>query len=122
LWLGKHSFAVYLVHGTILRTVGIWIVWGITGEPWSKAEKEEEQEWLHVISGGRKRVAVLAFVGLTYLAAWAWMKWVDTACARATIWLERRVFDDDGDGKEQKEGLAEKGYGHGPNGQIVLKS
>ncbi|RKU47786.1 hypothetical protein DL546_006687 [Coniochaeta pulveracea] len=119
LWLGKHSFAVYLVHGTILRTVGVWIVWGITGEPWSPAEREEDQQWLPVISGDRKRVAVVVFVGLTYLAAWAWMKWVDTACARATMWLEQRVFDDDGDGRE---GLAEKGHGHGPNGHVVLKN
>ncbi|GAB1319981.1 Acyltransferase 3 [Madurella fahalii] len=115
IWLGHHSFAVYLVHGTILRTVGIWIVYGITGEPWTPAGVNEdgskqEQEWLHPKSWSHKFVGVLVFVGLTYTAAWAWMKWVDTACARATQWLEDRVFDDeDGEGKS---GLAEKGYAH----------
>ncbi|MCV5073210.1 hypothetical protein OFB51_24735, partial [Escherichia coli] len=34
LWLGHHSFAVYLTHGTILRTLGMWIVYGISGQPW----------------------------------------------------------------------------------------
>ncbi|KXX76092.1 hypothetical protein MMYC01_204176 [Madurella mycetomatis] len=115
IWLGHHSFAVYLVHGTILRTVGIWIAYGITGEPWTLAGTNEdgskqEQEWLHPKSWSHKFVAILVFVSLTYTAAWAWMKWVDTSCARATQWLEERVFDDeDGEGKP---GLAEKGYAH----------
>ncbi|KAL2017515.1 hypothetical protein VTK56DRAFT_2007 [Thermocarpiscus australiensis] len=115
LWLGHHSFAVYLVHGTILRTVGMWIVYGITGEPWEPAGKNEdgspkEQVWLQPKSRFHKMASILVFTTLTYIAAWAWMKWVDTACARATQWLENKVFDDD-DG-EGKAGLAEKGYLH----------
>jgi hypothetical protein len=115
IWLGHHSFAVYLVHGTILRTVGIWIVYGITGEPWQEAGKNEdgskkEQEWLHPKSRSHKMAAILVFTILTYIAAWAWMKYVDAACARATQWLESRVFDEE-DG-ESKDDIAEKGYGH----------
>ncbi|KAK3368740.1 acyltransferase family-domain-containing protein [Podospora didyma] len=113
LWLGHHSFAVYLVHGTILRTVGMWIVYGITGEPWKLAAKNEDgtsqpQEWLPMRSRGYIIVGVVVFTALTYTAAWAWMRWVDTACARATQWLEAKVFEEeDGEGKL---GLAEKGY------------
>ncbi|KAG7291133.1 hypothetical protein NEMBOFW57_001144 [Staphylotrichum longicolle] len=120
IWLGHHSFAVYLVHGTILRTVGIWIVYGITGEPWEPAGKNEdgtprEQEWLHPKGRPHKMVAILVFTALTYTAAWAWMRWVDTACARATQWLEKKVFEDD-EGGEGRAGLAEKGYGQGAVG------
>jgi hypothetical protein len=113
IWLGHHSFAVYLVHGTILRTVAIWIVYGISGEPWEEAGKNEdgtprEQEWIPPRGRPHKMVAVLVFVVLTYTAAWAWMRWVDAACARATQWLEKRVFDDE-EGENQG-GLVEKGY------------
>ncbi|KAJ4303932.1 hypothetical protein N0V88_001532 [Collariella sp. IMI 366227] len=103
IWLGHHSFAVYLVHGTILRTVGMWIVYGIRGEPWEAAGLNEdgtprEQEWLRPRSRAHKMVAILVFTSLTYTAAWAWMKWVDTACARATQWLEKKVFEEEGRG------------------------
>ncbi|KAK4155753.1 acyltransferase family-domain-containing protein [Chaetomidium leptoderma] len=116
IWLGHHSFAVYLVHGTILRTVGIWIVYGISGEPWVEAGKNEdgsaqEQVWLAPRGRPHKMLAVLVFTALTYTAAWAWMKWVDTACARATMWLENKVFEDE-DADGGKDGQAEKGYVH----------
>ena len=119
IWLGHHSFAVYLVHGTILRTVAIWIVYGITGEPWEPAGKNEDgtprdQEWLRPKGRPHKMAAILVFTALTYTAAWAWMRWVDTACARATQWLENKVFDDeDGDANA---GFAEKGYAGLHNG------
>ncbi|KAK1756389.1 acyltransferase 3 [Echria macrotheca] len=125
LWLGHHSFAVYLVHGTLLRTVAIWIAYGITGQPWQEAAKNvdgspaEPQEWIRPKSRSHKLLAIVIFTALTYTAAWAWMKWVDTACARATQWLEERVFEDeDPDGRA---GLAEKGYAH-VNGNGIIAS
>ena len=113
MWLGHHSFAVYLVHGTILRTVGMWIVYGISGEPWTPAGTNEdgspkEQEWLPSRGRGYITLAISVFIVLTYTAAWAWMRWVDSACARATAWLERKAFED-----ENKDGLAEKGLANG---------
>jgi peptidoglycan/LPS O-acetylase OafA/YrhL len=113
MWLGHHSFAVYLVHGTILRTVGMWIVYGISGEPWTPAGTDEdgspkEQEWLLSRGRGYITLAIIVFIALTYTAAWAWMHWVDSACARATAWLERKAFED-----ENKDGLVEKGLANG---------
>ncbi|KAK3934457.1 acyltransferase 3 [Diplogelasinospora grovesii] len=124
-WLGHHSFAVYLVHGTVLRTVGMWIVYGFSGQPWVDPGRNEdgtpkEPEWLHPKSRSHKIMAIIVFTALTYTAAWAWMRWVDTACARATQWLEKKVFDDEDGGGERKESLAEKGYAHvNGNGSLI---
>lgn len=113
LWFGQHSFAVYLTHGTILRTVGIWIAYGsparlLVNEPArSSGAKGEgsaargEDEYLHVRSREAVFAAVVVFVVLSYGVAWAWMKWVDSACARATQWLETKVFE--GEGEEDQE-------------------
>lgn len=98
-WLGHHSFAVYLVHGTILRTVGVWIIYGWdAGEPWNPPGMREdgttpEPEWLKRRGRAATVVSVIVFIILTYSAAWAWMKYVDSACARATVWLEHRLFE-----------------------------
>jgi hypothetical protein len=113
----------------------MWIVYGITGEPWTPAGKNEdgtdmEQEWLPARGLYRKKMAVPVFVILTYIAAWAWMKWVDTACARATQWLETKVFEDEDSGAGKEGGVAEKGFsrpqilmnGYGPaNGGLVMQ-
>ncbi len=114
-WLGKHSFAVYLLHGTLLRTVGVWIIYGISGEPWQQAGigedgEPEEQRWLAPRGRTHVYTSVLVFIVLTYAAAWAWMRYVDSACARATAWLERKVFDE-----EDTQSTAEKGQ----NGSAV---
>jgi hypothetical protein len=112
-WLGHHSFAVYLVHGTILRTVGMWIVYGASGDPWTPPGTDEDGHptdpvWLRSRGKGHIMFAIVVFVALTYLAAYAWMRWVDNACKSATEWLASKVFDDD-----DKDCLAEKGLANG---------
>ncbi|RFU29839.1 hypothetical protein B7463_g6502, partial [Scytalidium lignicola] len=120
IWLGGHSFAVYLVHGTILRTVGMWIAYGTSGEGYIPEGTNEDSSyrdavWLQRRSGCYVITAVVVFVCLTYIAAWAWMKYVDSACAEATQWLEKRVFDDEDEGAgDQRD--AEKGYANNNGG------
>lgn len=36
LWLGKHAFFVYPVHGTLLRTALVWMLNDISGQPWEE--------------------------------------------------------------------------------------
>lgn len=119
LWLGRHSFAVYLVHGTILRTVGTWIVYGITAEPGKPAAvngdgSKKEEDFLKAKGLLHIRLATVIFIALTYLAAWAWMRWVDASCTRATEWLERKVFqDEEEEESDGKHASAEKGFTNG---------
>ena len=95
----------------------MWIVYGITSQGWvpAGATVNEDgsprgEQFMHPKSGAHKIMGIIIFTAVTYTAAWAWMKWVDPACARATQWLEKRVFEDDSD--EPKSSFAEKGYIH----------
>lgn len=125
LWLGHHSFAVYLVHGTIMRTVGIWIAYGLRPEVERRHHRDgphEEFPFTHVRSRASVYAAVVIFVLLSYAAAWAWMRWVDTACARATRWLEAKVFESlDEDVEGYVVDAAEKGV-HRAGGSLLNES
>lgn len=106
LWLGHHSFAVYLVHGTVLRSLGIWVAYGMWPDEPEEPQEDgtpPESEYMHVRSQGSVYVAVAVFIALSYALAWAWMRWVDTACARVTRLLENLVFQDEDDmGEDEK--------------------
>ncbi|PGH28080.1 hypothetical protein AJ80_00337 [Polytolypa hystricis UAMH7299] len=98
IFLGRNSFAVYLVHGTLLRTVLTWMLYGtVTGEPWEKIENEEgemvDPPWLE--RGGPMRFAtcIPAWIAIVYVTAHLWTSYVDAWCARVTMKLENKVFE-----------------------------
>ncbi|PYH42732.1 acyltransferase family protein [Aspergillus saccharolyticus JOP 1030-1] len=98
LWLGKQSFAVYLVHGTLLRTVLCWMLYGITGQPWEETVDENGQTvlppWLPIRPPWVVALCIPLWIGLVYLVASLWTAYVDPLCARLTAWLEKKVFDE----------------------------
>ena len=108
LWLGKQSFAVYLIHGTLLRTVLCWMLYGITGQPWTgdivdgngKPILDDKGEPLHPHWIPIRRPLVVAisipvWIVMVYFCASLWTRYVDPFCARLTLKLERRVFRED---------------------------
>ncbi|PWY79608.1 hypothetical protein BO70DRAFT_429815 [Aspergillus heteromorphus CBS 117.55] len=110
LWLGKQSFAVYLVHGTLLRTVLCWVLYGtITGEPWEEGVDENGAPvlppYLPLMGPWVVGLGMVGWVGLVYGVAVLWTGWVDPACERLTGWVERKV------GVRGEDG--EKGEGNG---------
>ena len=97
LWLGKQSFAVYLVHGTMLRVVLVWMLYGISGQPWEGGEAltDDEREWLPLRPPWVVAISIPVWIGLVYAVAAAWTAYVDPFCARMTQKLERAVFTED---------------------------
>ncbi|KAF7509020.1 hypothetical protein GJ744_008415 [Endocarpon pusillum] len=97
LWLGKHSFGVYLLHGTLLKTLLVWMLWGPSGQPWVETKNEQGEvippAWLQ--RGGRLTLtmAIPIWVVIVYVAAYLWTTYVDSWCARMTQRLERVAFE-----------------------------
>jgi transcription initiation factor TFIID subunit 11 len=111
LWLGKNSFAVYLIHGTMLRTVYAWAIYGITIPPMKEVEKNGHIE---LVKGDNLKpthglfysgVALAVWFVMVYaLAEFVWTRHVDPTAARITAWLEKRT--------SREGGGAEKTNGH----------
>lgn len=97
LWLGKQSFAVYLVHGTMLRVILVWMLYGISGQPWEggEASTDDDRAWLPLRPPWVVAICIPVWIGLVYAVAAAWTAYVDTFCASLTQKLERMVFEED---------------------------
>lgn len=97
LWLGKQSFAVYLIHGTMLRVILCWMLYGISGQPWEggEAQTDDQRDWLPIRPPWVVAISIPVWIGLVYACAAAWTAYVDTFCASMTAKLERAVFVDD---------------------------
>lgn len=106
LWLGRNSFAVYLIHGTLLRSVLAWLLYGITGGPWvptvDEAGVEIPPPFLPRRFAGLEFLLVTAFwLGIVYVCAHLWTTYVDAACARLTSWLEMQFCLKDGEREDE---------------------
>lgn len=108
LWLGKQSFAVYLVHGTLLRTVLCWMLYGITGQPWEgqpvdgngqplldENGKPLHPHWIPIRPPWVVGISIPAWIALVYLCASLWTAYVDPFCAKITQKLENMMFEQD---------------------------
>lgn len=97
LWLGKQSFAVYLIHGTMLRVVLCWMLYGISGQPWEgpEAATDDKRDWLPIRPPWVVAVSIPVWIGMVYLLAALWTAYVDRFCASLTQRLERAVFVDE---------------------------
>ncbi|CAG8010277.1 unnamed protein product [Penicillium nalgiovense] len=108
LWLGKQSFAVYLVHGTMLRTILVWMLYGITGQPWQEIPVDANgnpimdengqpmhPKWIPIRPPWVVAISIPVWIGMVYLVASLWTAYVDPFCAWMTQKLEKSMFEKD---------------------------
>lgn len=90
LWLGRMSFAVYLLHNQILRSVLCWMIYGL-------ALPEEEDEILKR-PGPLRILAVLpVYFILTYGCAQLWTWYVDALSGRVAERIVSYIKEDTGE-------------------------
>ncbi|KAJ5788215.1 hypothetical protein N7457_003205 [Penicillium paradoxum] len=107
LWFGKQSFAVYLVHGTLLRTVLCWMLYGITGQPWDGDIVDDKgnpiygddgeplhPHWIPIRAPWVVAISIPTWICLVYFCATLWTGYVDPFCARMAQKLEKWTFQE----------------------------
>jgi len=85
LWLGKQSFAVYLLHGPMIRTVLVWMLYGFTVPADVRNEKGDIIHPKMPFPGGIRLLIALPFwIPMNYGLAMLWTTYVDPWCAKWT--------------------------------------
>jgi peptidoglycan/LPS O-acetylase OafA/YrhL len=101
LWLGKQSFAVYLLHGPLLRWVLCWMVYGPRLPADVVNDAGEVVPGKLIFPGNYKLLMWLPiWIPLNYGAAVLWTTYVDPWCARLTEQVVSHVKED----FEEKQG------------------
>ncbi|MCJ1431065.1 hypothetical protein MMC27_000415 [Xylographa pallens] len=98
-WFGKMSFAVYLLHAPLIRSLLTWMLYGASSQPLSPGKDTDGTDfppaWIPLTSRWLLFFTIPLFYALLYRLAHLWTAHVDPWCARATTWVEEKVFRDD---------------------------
>ncbi|CAG8983231.1 hypothetical protein HYALB_00002667 [Hymenoscyphus albidus] len=86
LWFGKNSFAVYLLHGNLLRTLLVWMYFGlkVPADIVQADGKVERAPNLALCGRARFWLCLPIWFVVLYSVANQWTKHVDPWCARMT--------------------------------------
>jgi peptidoglycan/LPS O-acetylase OafA/YrhL len=95
LWFGKNSFAVYLIHGSLLRSVMVWMYFGIhtPADIIIESGGIEPGPPLKICGSVRFWFWMPIWLAIVYSLASLWTKYVDPWCARVTERLVKYVFE-----------------------------
>ncbi|KAF4637797.1 hypothetical protein G7Y89_g273 [Cudoniella acicularis] len=95
LWFGKNSFAVYLLHGGLLRSILTWMFYGFTtpADVIFEDGHIEPGPPLNICGRARFWFWLPIWFIILYSLANLWTRYVDPWCARVTETLVKYVFD-----------------------------
>ncbi|KAH6682500.1 acyltransferas-like protein [Halenospora varia] len=107
LWFGKNSFAVYLLHGALLRSVLVWMYYGFSTPADIIFEDGHVEPGPNLNICGRVRFWfwLPIWFCMLYSIANLWTKYVDPWCARVTESLVKYVTDRPQGAVEQEKPL-----------------
>jgi peptidoglycan/LPS O-acetylase OafA/YrhL len=85
-WLGRQSFAVYLIHGTLLRTLLVYLLYGIRvpANRLSSSGRMVQSHPLRYPGGSSLLCSLVVWFPILYFFAALWTAYVDPWCARMT--------------------------------------
>lgn len=97
LFFGKMSFAVYLLHGPLLRTTLVWLLYGVHTLPDHKDEETGLMAMTRLTYPGDATLLawLVPWLPMLYGVAHLWTAYVDLWCDRITNRLVERVGLDD---------------------------
>lgn len=117
LFFGKMGFAVYLLHGTLMKTILSWMVYGIN-VPRDHLGPDGEIQMTRMKYPGHPTllVCVVFFLPILYSAAYAWTQHVDPWADRMTNRLVNLIKPEEtkGNGYLPMSGVQVHPNGHGP--------
>ena len=96
-WMGKVSFAVFLLHSTLIRSVLCWMLY--YGKQPQKIRKDDGMlafGFLEHRTGAAMWAAIAVFFATLYACAWLWYLYVETWCGKMCQSLEDEMFEKDG--------------------------
>jgi hypothetical protein len=95
-FMGRHSFAVYLIHAPLIRTVFTWMLYGLSQRPPSPGKDDKGNDlprpWVPLTSRWSLFIVIPLFYLIVYRLAVLWSTYVDPACGRVCNWIEQKIF------------------------------
>jgi peptidoglycan/LPS O-acetylase OafA/YrhL len=97
-WLGKVSWPLYLIHGTCIRTILVFVLYAIIN-----GTRTESPQAVTIKENITIAIILPLFYVLVYYLAHLWSLHIDPLCDNVTKWMEQKVFLHDQQPYDDKE-------------------